>query len=302
MTFQEALLRRRIKFRTSGDRSKILLNCPFCSSRGKPADDKFRLCVHATQGWGRCVHCDWKRKTAVFAVLKELGINDSVNGFDEKPIQKDEPVFLPVDFQLLHRAYDDLDRQAKKYLIDRGVTEEQIIEKKIGVSYSGRFAYRIIFPVYNGSKLVGLNGRDFTGAGKPKYLTSKGEKSFYGFDSKAHTLVLSEGCFKALRIAQVTKACSAALLGHDLTNLQLEQLKASKCERIVLYPDIDEVGKKGFAKIADRLMEEFSATVSICWPVTLPADDAPLKEIKTLIENPLPYNWGTRQKLLTKYL
>lgn len=298
MTLQEALLRRHVKYKVGTDRNKIQICCPFCTSRGKAPDDKFRLCLHATQFWCRCVHCEWKRKNGIATVLKELGIVEQVYGVEEHKPEKAEPVELPSDFQILTKAYDDLDQIARRYVLERGITEEQIRKYQIGVSYTGRYSYRIVFPVYNGKELVGINSRDFTGQATPKYLTSRGDKFLFGFDPLAHSLVLSEGCFKALRISRVTKYCSSALLGHDLTDKQLQQLQASKVERIILYPDIDEVGKRGFVKIADKLQEELKATVSIAWPVGMPADEAPLEDIRTLLANPLPYSWSTRQKLL----
>jgi len=47
MTFKEALLRRRVQFKTSpGDPAKIHICCPFCTSRGRSQDTQFKLCVH----------------------------------------------------------------------------------------------------------------------------------------------------------------------------------------------------------------------------------------------------------------
>ena len=304
MTFSEALTRRHVPHRAgSGDRSKISLCCPFCQERGKPADTKFRLCVHATQLWGRCLHCDWKRKTgAVFAVLKQLGLPireaQEVIGAGRPEAKDEERVVLPLDFQLLTHACDDLDLRARSYLLERGVTPEQIARHKLGVSYVGRYAYRIVFPVYADGVLCGINARDFTGRAKAKYLTSKTDKRIWGFDPEASTVVLSEGCFKALRLEQATDACSAALLGHDLTPRQLLQIQESCCERITIYPDVDAVGKKGAATVAERLIGEWRGKVRVACQVYQPADEAPLEDLRAALLSASEYSWGTRQKLL----
>src|ERR1035441_2296744 len=120
MTFEQALLRRHIPYRMSGDRTKISLCCPFCQ------DTKPRLAVHTTLGWAKCLKCNWSRRNGVFAVLKQLGINEQVSGFEVQEASPDERVELPAYFQTLVHVYDDLDRQARKYVLDRGITKEQI--------------------------------------------------------------------------------------------------------------------------------------------------------------------------------
>ncbi len=298
MTFQDALARRGIRYRTSpGDRAKTHLCCPFCARRGKGGDSGFRLCVHAVQGWGRCVHCDWKSRSAVKAVLRELSITDSVDFAGSAPEEELPPVELPEDFQLLSDPHDELDREALRYLIDRGVTPAQIREKRIGVSYVGRYAYRIIFPVYVDGDLKGINARDFTGTSERKYLTNAGEKYLWGFDPRAETVVLAEGVFKALRLETATRISSAALLGHDLPERQREQIGRSALRRAILYPDPDLVGRRGFVKIADAL-SEIGIGVSVAWPVSVPADDAPPGDLREGVRKAGLYVWELSQKMM----
>jgi hypothetical protein len=259
--------------------------------------------VHTTQQWGRCFNgkCNWKHRYAIVPVLKQLGISAEVTGVEKAPDSGNfERVEFPKDFQVLTRVYDDLDCQAKKYILDRGITEEQIRENRIGVSYGGRYAYRILFPVFVDKELKAINARTFTDS-TPKYLNSRGEKYLFRFDPKQEVTILSEGAIKALRIAQVTDSGSASLLGHDLTDIQLQQISESSCKHLVLYPDPDSVGRKGTVHVAEKLVERWKNPVSIVWPVRLPADEAPLEELQALITNNLvPYTWGTRARLLLK--
>lgn len=299
MTFQDVLIRRGIRYRISGE--KLHINCPFCILRGKPQDTKQRLCIHIKKQWSRCMHCDWKHKYAVSAILKQLGIvADNIEiSVEAKQEEKAEVVTLPEDFQHLVKTTDDFDKQARRYLLGRGITKEQIRENNIGVSYVGRYAYRVVFPIYMDGVLSGINSRDFTGRLKPKYMTSRGIKCLYNFDPNAETTIFSEGVFKALRIAQVTKHGSAALLGHDLTDVQLGQIQQSHCKHVILYPDIDRVGKLGALKIADKLCENWQGRVSFIWPVLIPADEQPLEDLRNdLQHNRIPYSGLTRPKLL----
>ena len=303
MTFTEVLLRKGIKFRISGsDRGKCSVCCPFCTERGKERDTQFRLCVHVTQLWGKCLHCEWSHRYAVAPVLKQLGIiATNVTGAEHAEDPHVEPVVLPKDFQILTRVYDDLDIQARDYILKRGVTKEQIRECTIGVSYIGKYAYRILFPIYVGEELRGINARDFTGQGIPKYLLSRGDKFLYRFDPQRKTVVFSEGVIKALRIQQVVDFGSSALLGHDLTEQQWQQLRESACEHVILYPDLDPVGKRGVTHIADKLLESWKGKVSVVWPVRLPADELPLEELKAVMAgNVVPYTQALRRKMTLK--
>lgn len=298
MTLADALTRRGVRFRVSG--GKIHLNCPFCPSRGKPDDFKMRLAVDAKIGWGRCMHCDWKHRYAVKTLLKQLGINAEITGTETQSYVEEKTVVrLPEDFQVLTKVSEDLERQARKYVLSRGITSEQIRECHIGASYSGRYGYRIVFPIYNGKELLGFNSRDFTGKKTPKYLISKGLiKPLYHFDPNASSVILSEGIIKALRIAQVTDMNSASLLGHNLTDLQLEQIQASQCQHIVLYPDPDTVGRRGMLSVADKLNENWRGRVSFIWPIPGLADEIPLVDLKhSLVENCIKYSGITRCKI-----
>lgn len=258
-----------------------------------------RLCVHVTQHWGHCVHCSWSSRHAVFPVLRALGIEfTDVEGADLPTHTHTEPLSLPKDFMLLTHATDDLDQIALDYILKRGVTLDQIRRYRIGASFSGRFAYRIVFPIYADHKLKSLIARDFTGTQKPKYLLSTGDKYLWAFDPKASTCVLSEGVIKAARIQRVSHYNSAALLGHNLTPTQLEQLSVSACKTIILYPDPDAAGRNGAATIATQLSEAFpDRNIQIVWPIDEPADESELRIIQTNLAHSVAYSWNVHQQL-----
>ena len=305
MTLADVLTRRGVRFRMSGD--KLHLNCPWCLSRGKPADTKMRCCIHTKYGWGKCLHCDWTRRTAIVAVLRQLGINDAVSGaarHTESP--EAERVALPADFMPLDASCDGRERMAWNYITRRGITPELIETYSIGVSWTRPWQYRVMFPVYADGDLKCINARDFTGHGKPKYLLSRGDKWLAYFDPLSTFCVLSEGVIKALRIGQCLiddectdePACSAALLGHDLTDIQITQIIESNCRTVVLWPDMDLVGRRGFIGIADKLKERWHGEVSVVWPLPGPADDVPLRTIRQALTNIVLYTPRSRHRML----
>lgn len=301
MNFLDALNRSRIRFRRSGGSTNdAYLCCPFCrSTRGVP-DTEFRLSVNILTGAGHCWHagCGFKSRHAVFAILKELHVDGAfqIEGEEQEPVQQ-EPIRLPADFQMLNHASDDLDRIALNYLLNRGVTRMQIESNHVGVSYCGRYRYRIVFPVEEGKSLRGIVARDFTGEQTPKYLNSPGDKYMWGFQPDVDTVVLVEGIIKAMRIRTATGQHTAALLGHALVPAQRKQLESSKCQHVVLWPDPDRVGRQGVCKIADDLIGSWPGKVSVVWPVSKPADDMTIPELQSAWELVVPYGWGIDQMI-----
>ena len=220
----------------------------------------------------------------------------SAVGFEAEDAPDLPPLELPKDFQPLDRPMDDMDRMARRYLVGRGVTAGQIERHGIGCSFGGRYAYRIIFPIWWGNALKMLVCRTFAG-GEPRYLNSRGDKWLYGFNPAEETVVLSEGVFKALRIATATGLGSAALLGHNITPVQLGQLKASSCRKVILWPDPDMAGRLGAVKVADKLMDEWGGDIQVVWPVANPADEMPLKDIAVVANMARRYGWSMAREL-----
>ena len=292
MTLQDILRRRGVPFRvSSGDQAKVHVCCVFCTGKGKGVDTQYRLCLHSKLGWGRCVHCEWKSSRAIVNFLKALRIAEVPTGFEAKQesavIERAE---LPADFRLLSDPIDDLDRRAKDYLSKRGVSDLQMRRHRVGVSYVGRYAYRILFTAYDKGELVSVNARDFTGRKIPKYLNSRGDKGIFAFEPSAKQVVLCEGAIKALRVRRSMPVSAGALLGSTLTDRQLAQISAGACEEIVLYPDPDAPGLAGVIKIADKLRENWGGGVKIAWPVKLPADEADPRDIRDAVKSSVEYS------------
>lgn len=283
MTFVESLRRRGVPFRILPNR-EVAICCPFCTERGESPDTRFRLNIDPSDKLAFCFNCGWKsRETALERIAQKLNLL-AFEG--EKAVEKQPPQYtpeLPEDFQVLTKTHADLDAVARRYLLNRGITADQIRQYRIGVSFMGRYRYRVIFPVLRDKKLTGFVARDFTGTREPKYLNSLGAKSLYTpprFEP-VPIVVISEGVFKALRIAQILPrdAMSLASLGRVLTDGQIEQLQELRPERIVLWPDPDRAGRSGVIDSAERL-RAVGFPISIVWPVLKPADDETTQQLR----------------------
>lgn len=269
MNLLEALDARGIEYRHhSSKENEILVCCPFCVERGETQDTRFRLGVNYVEGVAHCFNCGKRlRGDYMLEQLKEKLDTGEFNLAQETAVRKDglkkkiKPK-LPDDFQLLtglgktHWA-----QVAFKFVQQRGIADWQVKEKKIGYSMVGEFRYRIVVPVYYKGKLEGLVCRAFVRDLEPKYLNSLGEKVIYNVPDKTRKVaVLSEGAFDALGIERFTKtnyvlgvkADSLAVLGHDLTPKQLKILEVY--DDIVLWPDPDKAGVKGFNRMGLQLL------------------------------------------------
>lgn len=304
MILQDALFRCGVKYRVSADPNEISVCCPFCSERGETPDTRFRLGVNTKTGWAHCFNCGWKSRHAIGYLLKRLGSTERITEDNNQPeVEAPSEICLPKDFMVLKHCYDDLDQKALSYLTQRGVTKDQILRNRIGVSYFGRYAYHIVFPVMDRKTLRGFVARDFTGMRRVRYLNSPGDKYLYNYHRPAKQVLLSEGIFKALRLEQAADSdtMSMALLGHDVTEKQLVQLQKANCTEAILWPDPDPVGRRGMITVADKLSEN-GLKVSIQTDVVVPADEEPLETLKAHFQSKThqKYSWRVRQILLQK--
>ena len=301
MTFLEALTFRGIQYRRNvSRRNEVNLCCPFCD------DTRYRLGLNYFKSLAHCFNCGWKSRAATRLILLQLQIDamsisdsamDMVEEAEEKPLE------LPDDFTLLSTAEEDDGPlwTARKYLLQRGISPKVIKEHYLGGCLSGKFGYRVIIPVVFKDELKGIVGRDWTGCREPKYLNSAGERSMYNLSPEGEgPLFLSEGCFKAVAIEQALlgfKVGSSALLGHSITELQVEQIRASGHRQMVIFSDADRVGVEGAVNVADRLSDE-NFEVRFVHPLPLAdADDLSQEDIQMAALSAKPWTRSLRQRV-----
>jgi hypothetical protein len=243
--------------------AEITICCPFCEVKGQTKDWRFRLGINIVKDLAHCFNCSWRSRKATEELSTALGLGaftvetESTQSREEQSFER-APA-LPEDFVLLSdRPKGVLYENAARYLKNRGVDDGQIFENKIGVSFVGTYAYRIIFPIYIEGELKGLVARDFTGTQTPPYLNTPGLKYLYKCPDKwrrKKKIVLCEGVFDCLAIERTVWRASfydvAAVLGRTLTEQQEKQLEVYR--DVLLWPDADFVGINGFMDIARQL-------------------------------------------------
>ncbi len=276
MTFLEFLSSQGVAFkRHSWKPNEVWICCPFCN------DERYRLGVNIASGMGHCFNgtCNFRARNVSQAFATRFRVTladqDTVDPQETPKVS----VHLPDDFErLTEQSIDPLFRRAKKYAYRRGLTDLLAKRWRVGVSLSGRYSYRVIFPIFYERQLVGMVGRDFTGTQTPKYLMSSGKKFIWGARAKAE-LVLAEGIFKAINIEKATGLPAGAMLGHTITQEMQEQLNELGVRRILIWPDPDRAGVLGLSRVCNQLQEAgFCVYLPKKLP-ELPADEADASEI-----------------------
>jgi hypothetical protein len=264
----EALEAAGIEVHRGSNEDEINICCPFCLEEGESSlDERFRLGINIRTGKAQCFNCqkragggDW-----IFKELQRVLDTGDIEAAQEsrKHKKSNGHIELPKGFQEFSSPYcekhDYFYKKAYHYIRHRKITDRQLKEKHIGYSIvDDDFAYRIIFPAYVKGKLRGIVGRDFTGDAQLKYKNSIGDKTLYNYpDHPQKTVVLSESAIPALVIERASKKLdmdSLGLLGHSLTDSQLELLEPYR--RILVWLDPDEAGVKGAVDIAKKLTKD----------------------------------------------
>lgn len=261
MNLLEVLESRGIEFKPHSTReNEVYLNCPFCTERGETPDHRFRFGVNYVTGQAHCFNCGKKFRDFEFlkkALQEKLDTGEwqlSQNAIKVKP--KTE-VKLPEDFIALSgiESKTHWDKVALSYLHKRGISQRQVKTKNIGYSMVGDFRYRIVIPVYYQDKLEGIVARAFVQDLEPKYRNSLGNKTLYNVPkTQKKVAVLSEGAFDALAIERAVEPVmdSMAVLGHSLTERQLELLK--DYEQVILWTDPDAAGVEGLLRMGPQVL------------------------------------------------
>lgn len=286
MTFRD-LVESVFEVHESNIEDEVFVDCPFCTNRGHSEDTKHRLGINLASGFAHCFQCDYARgkdtphrKLRVFVDICEIfnldeRMDDVELTEEELATKKKErkvdskPPTLPKEFEPLWKnVNDDVGRQALKYLIDRGITHEQIKKHRIGFCGIGKYSWRIIFPVFTRKKkLAGLVCRTFIQNVEPKYLNSEGSKTLYGVRRRRRrTVVLLEGVTDQLAVERAIKKRDVLCrLGSSLTEQQLKIL--SKYEEVIIWPDPDKPGVEGMLKTIVHMQDAGIKNISVVPPL-----------------------------------
>lgn len=239
-------------YQTSPDKFGLSwkVRCPGCERKA--------LLVSEGLNEAHCFVCFWARKRIAesqsnWIIPEERQPAEPVRNVGE--IQKEFAAFYEIDVPQSSRG--------KEYLLKRDVRNYN--EFKLRYCPLGRFAGRVIIPIYQFDRLIGYQGRTVLDGVAPKYLFSKGLQKggcLFNFDvarKASRTVIVVEGVIDAMK----GSPWAVSTFGAGITERQL-QLIAAYWDFCVLVPDNDEAGWIGFKKAHDWLVQQiFTRTVPV---------------------------------------
>tara|TARA_R110000824_G_scaffold18026_6_gene72132 strand:+ start:2272 stop:3195 length:924 start_codon:yes stop_codon:yes gene_type:complete len=246
---------------TSSKRSKdnYAFHCAFCNHRKPKLEINLNTNDEGKNFW-ECWVCK-TRGQSIYSLLKQLNIPKNEAQEVLKYIKKgkkyeyknDEVVELPKEFQELHTASKQsiIANKVRKYLYERGFTDNDFIKYNVGYTTNGEYGGRIIIPSYSGSnRLNYFIARTYEGA-YFKYKNPVVSKDIVFFENLINwnkPVILCEGVFDAIAI----RRNAIPLLGTTLAPSLWKKLLGGETTDIYIALDLD--AQKHAIKVAEQLV------------------------------------------------
>jgi hypothetical protein len=225
--------------------------CPSCG------DAKGHFYFNRNKGVGHCKKCDYAPNRSI--LVRDLGLSkyrdepllDSIivgiedleaeeySDDDDDP-EEEQRLFVPLPPSAYPVTFN---RHALMYLFSRGLSLEEVIEYNLMYCGKGKYAGRIIIPMYlQDGSLAGFIGRGiYTWSSKPKYKFPAGFRKshiLYGIDTiplGCSNIICVEGPFDRFRVG----ANSVAVLGKTISAAQMNLILEKAPESVTLLFDSD---------------------------------------------------------------
>ena len=246
--------------KTSGD--NYAFYSPFVDHYKPKLEINIRINSKGDNPW-HCWISDEKGKT-IKSLFKKLRVSkqvwDEYNSIFSKVSRYTErdttidtiQVELPKEFIPLYKKQNTIQyKHALNYVLNRGITPEQIVKYNIGYCESGEYNEKIIIPSYDeNGKLNFFVGRSFYET-KFKHKNPKVSKDIVGFDLFVNwniPLVLCEGAFDAIAI----RRNAVPLFGKTIPSSLEKKIIDHKVSKVYICLDSDAL--KNAIKFAEKFM------------------------------------------------
>jgi DNA primase len=240
-------------------RDNYAFHCPFCNHR-KPKLEINMITDDEGRNFWECWVCK-SRGQSIYSLIKQLKLPKAEAQEILKYIKKgkkfeyknEEVVELPEEYQHLYSASKTsvIANKIRKYLYERGLTDNDFIKYNIGYTTSGDYGGRIIIPSYTSSNIINYYvARTYEGA-YFKYKNPEASKDIIFFENLINwnqPIILCEGAFDAIAI----RRNAIPILGKSISPSLMKKLITSKVEDI--YIALDEDAKKDALEIASKLL------------------------------------------------
>ena len=242
-------------------RDNYAFHCPFCNHRKPKLEINMHTNEEGRNPW-ECWVCQTKGRT-IRSLLYQLKTPKDQASEILKYVPRGGTVEykqlsiieLPKEFQLLYNASTTsvVANLVKKYLYERGFTDNDFIKYGIGYCTSGEYGGRVIIPSYSESNSLNyFVARSYDG-NYFKYKNPEVSKDVIFFENLINwntPIILCEGVFDAIAI----RRNSIPLLGKSITDSLYKKLITSKVTDIYVALDTDARDKA--LTISEKLLNQ----------------------------------------------
>lgn len=242
-------------------RDNYAFHCPFCNHRKPKLEINMATNEEGQNPW-ECWVCQ-TRGRSIRSLLKQLKTPREQAQDILKYLPKGSQieykqlsiVELPKEYQPLYTASNTsvIANLVKKYLYERGLTDNDFIKYSIGYCTSGEYGGRVIIPSYSESNQLNFFiARTYDG-NYYKYKnpeTSKDIIFFENFINWKAPIILCEGVFDAIAI----RRNAIPLLGKSVTTSLYKKIITSEVQDIYVALDTDARDKA--IQIAEQFLNQ----------------------------------------------
>ena len=240
-------------------RDNYAFHCPFCNHHKPKLEIKMASNEKGHNPW-ECWVCQTKGRS-IFSLLKQLKTPKETAQEILKYVPKGTQIKykelsiikLPDEYQPLYSASKTsvVANLVKKYLYERGLTDNDFIKYGVGYCTTGEYGGRVIIPSYSTSGTLNyFVARSYDG-NYFKYKNPEASKDLIFFENLINwdaPIILCEGVFDAIAI----RRNAIPLLGKSLSSSLWKKLLTGKLTDIYIALDTD--AQTQALKIAEKLI------------------------------------------------
>ena len=242
-------------------RENHAFHCPFCNHRKPKLEINMATNEKGHNPW-ECWVCQTKGRT-IRSLLRQLKTPRDTANEILKYVPKGATIEykqlsiieLPKEYQSLYSASSTsvIANLVKKYLYERGLTDNDFIKYSIGYCTSGEYGGRVIVPSYSESNQLNyFIARSYDG-NFYKYRNPEVSKDVIFFENLINwnaPIILCEGVFDAMAI----RRNAIPILGKNISKTLYKKILTSQVKDI--YIALDSDAKDRALEIAEKLLNQ----------------------------------------------
>ena len=227
-------------------RDNYAFHCPFCNHRKPKLEINMATNEEGKNPW-ECWVCQTRGRT-IRSLLKQLKTPREQAAEILKYLPKGAQIEykqlsiieLPKEYQPLYSASNTsvIANLVKKYLYDRGLTDNDFIKYRIGYATSGEYGGRVIIPSFSESGTLNFFVARAYDGNYFKYKNPEASKDIIFFENLINwnaPIILCEGVFDAMAI----RRNAIPILGKSISNSLYKKILTSTLKDIYIALDTD---------------------------------------------------------------